>query len=90
MVKSGEAGFVNFRNTAKSFFYKVEKYKGAKIVPEHTEKWGPAHLRPPLLCLITSECRAEADVCLDVVCRVLGGIHGANRVIDLEGARYER
>jgi len=33
MVKSREAGFLNFRNTVKSFFDKVERYKAAKILP---------------------------------------------------------
>lgn len=33
MTKSREAGFHNFRNTPKSFFNKVERYRAAKIIP---------------------------------------------------------
>jgi nucleoside-diphosphate-sugar epimerase len=34
MTKSREAGFLNFRSTVKSFFEKVELYKGANILPK--------------------------------------------------------
>jgi nucleoside-diphosphate-sugar epimerase len=33
MNKSREAGFLNFRNTPKSFVEKVERYRAAKIIP---------------------------------------------------------
>ena len=33
MNKSREAGFLNFRNTPKSFFEKVARYRAAKIIP---------------------------------------------------------
>jgi hypothetical protein len=33
MNKSREAGFLNFRNTPKSFFDKVARYRAANIIP---------------------------------------------------------
>jgi hypothetical protein len=33
MVKSREAGFLNFRSTPKSFVDKVERYRGARLIP---------------------------------------------------------